>query len=312
MDLDAQRDAGARAEDRARLRRRGSSCRRPRTIDAKERFPREILRGLGDLGLMAVNVPPELGGAGAGVVAYALAMQEIARACASTAVTMGVTNMVGEAIARFGTDAQKQRYCPTPRERRVRARALRAERAGRGQRSGRDAHDRRGATASDWVLDGAKQWITGGALRGRLRRVGAHRRRRDAPGREGISCFLVEGGTPGLRVGRARGQDGHPRLEHRAARVRRRAASRPSALLGERERRLQDRDDGARRRAHRHQRRRRSASRARRSTRACAYAKERKHVRRAHRRAPGHPVEARRHADGRSTPRTCSRCAPRG
>src|SRR5438876_2005557 len=81
-------------------------------IDREERFPREILKGLADLGLMAVNVPEELGGAGAGAVAYALAMQEVARACASTAVTMAVTNMVGEVIAKFGTEEQQARCCP--------------------------------------------------------------------------------------------------------------------------------------------------------------------------------------------------------
>src|SRR6185436_14940212 len=81
-------------------------------IDENERFPREILKGLAELGLMAVNVPEELGGAGAGVVAYALAMQEVAHACASTAVTMAVTNMVGEVIARFGDDAQRARHNP--------------------------------------------------------------------------------------------------------------------------------------------------------------------------------------------------------
>src|ERR1700742_831929 len=81
-------------------------------IDREERFPRAILKGLADLGLMAVNVPEELGGAGAGAVAYALAMQEVARACASTAVTMAVTNMVGEVIATFGTDEQRRKYNP--------------------------------------------------------------------------------------------------------------------------------------------------------------------------------------------------------
>src|SRR4029078_1527470 len=79
-------------------------------IDREERFPRAILKGLAELGLMAVAVPEELGGAGAGAVAYALAMQEVSRACASTGVTMAVTNMVGEVIAAFGTEEQKQRY----------------------------------------------------------------------------------------------------------------------------------------------------------------------------------------------------------
>ena len=81
-------------------------------IDKEERFPREILKGLAELGLMAVNVPADLGGAEAGVVSYSLAMQEVARACASTAVTMAVNNMVGEVIARFGTRTQAEKYCP--------------------------------------------------------------------------------------------------------------------------------------------------------------------------------------------------------
>src|SRR3954466_14602200 len=81
-------------------------------IDREERFPRAILKGLAELGLMAVNVPEDLGGAAAGAVAYALAMQEVARACASTAVTMAVTNMVGEVIARFGPEEQKWTPCP--------------------------------------------------------------------------------------------------------------------------------------------------------------------------------------------------------
>src|SRR4051812_15423124 len=81
-------------------------------IDREERFPRASWKGLAELGLMAVTVPDDLGGAGAGAVAYALAMQEVGRACAATAVTMAVTNMVGEVIAAFGTDEQRKKYNP--------------------------------------------------------------------------------------------------------------------------------------------------------------------------------------------------------
>src|SRR5882757_5341743 len=70
-------------------------------IDQHERFPLVELSGLAELGLMGVNVPASLGGAEAGAVAYALSMIEVARGCASTAVTMAVTNMVGEIICRF-------------------------------------------------------------------------------------------------------------------------------------------------------------------------------------------------------------------
>src|SRR5215831_15228596 len=73
-------------------------------LDREERFPKDIAKAMAELGLMAVNVPASLGGAEAGAVAYALAMMEIARACASTAVVMAVTNMVGEIITRYGTD----------------------------------------------------------------------------------------------------------------------------------------------------------------------------------------------------------------
>jgi alkylation response protein AidB-like acyl-CoA dehydrogenase len=168
-------------------------------IDATERFPREAMKGLADLGLMAINVPPELGGAGAGVVAYALAIQEIARACASTAVMMSVTNMVGESIARFGTDAQKQRHCPrlASGEYATGSFALSEADAGSDPGGMRTTATRDGG---EWVLDGAKQWITGGSYAG-VFIVWA----RTAPpnaGVRGLSCFLVEGGTRGLRVGR--------------------------------------------------------------------------------------------------------------
>jgi alkylation response protein AidB-like acyl-CoA dehydrogenase len=168
-------------------------------IDRHERFPKEILKGLAELGLMAVNVPEELGGAGAGVVSYALAMQEVARACASTAVTMAVTNMVGEVIAAFGTDEQKARCCPRLASGEWVAGAFALSESGAGSDPGGMSTTAREDGAS-WVLDGAKQWITSGAYAGVFvvwARTGDPAR---YPGTRGVSCFLVEGGTPGLRA----------------------------------------------------------------------------------------------------------------
>src|SRR5687768_11010778 len=85
---------------------------RARTIDRDAKIPRELLQGLAELGLLGVNVPEDLGGAGAGAVAYSLAMTEIAKACASTAVTMAVTNMVAEVITKFGNASQRNKYVP--------------------------------------------------------------------------------------------------------------------------------------------------------------------------------------------------------
>jgi alkylation response protein AidB-like acyl-CoA dehydrogenase len=172
-----------------------------RDVDESERFPREGLKGLAELGLMGVNVPEELGGAGAGAVAYALAMQEVAYACASTAVTMAVTNMVGEVIARFGTDEQKKKHNPklAGGEYAAGAFALSEPEAGSDPGGMRTTARKEG---DHFVLDGAKQWITSGANAG-VMVVWARTGERDKlPGTRGISCFLVEGGTPGLKVGK--------------------------------------------------------------------------------------------------------------
>ena len=168
-------------------------------IDERETFPREIMRGLAELGLLAINVPTELGGAGAGVVATALALQEIARACASTAVMTSVANMVGETIARFGTDAQKRQHCPklASGAYAMGSFALSEPDAGSDPGGMRTTARRDGG---EWVLDGAKQWITGGTHAG-VYIVWARTAGPEA-GAKGISCFLVEGGARGLEVGR--------------------------------------------------------------------------------------------------------------
>lgn len=170
-------------------------------LDREERFPRELLKGLADLGLMAVNVPEELGGSGAGVVSYALAMEEVASCCASTAVTMAVTNMVGEVIAHFGSKEQRELHCPKLASGEYAAGAFALSEPGAGSDPGgmlttatRDG--------DEYVLRGAKQWITSGSHAGVFvvwARTGA---KETHPGTRGVSCFLVEGGAKGLKVGR--------------------------------------------------------------------------------------------------------------
>ena len=80
--------------------------------DRAARFPEDLVRALGGLGLLSVVVPEAYGGSAAGPVAYALALAEIAWADCGLAVTMAVTNMVGEMIARFGTEEQRERCLP--------------------------------------------------------------------------------------------------------------------------------------------------------------------------------------------------------
>jgi alkylation response protein AidB-like acyl-CoA dehydrogenase len=171
-------------------------------IDREERFPRAILKGLAELGLMAVNVPSALGGAEAGPVAYALAMQEVARGCASTAVTMAVTNMVGEVIAAFGTEEQKAHYNPKLASGEYAAGAFALSEPGAGSDPG-GMSTTATRDGDSWVLDGQKQWITSGAHAGVMVVWARTGDREKLSGTRGISCFLVEGGTPGLIIGKA-------------------------------------------------------------------------------------------------------------
>jgi len=166
--------------------------------DRSARFPEEMIRELGALGLLAVNVPAAHGGSEAGAVAYALAVMEIARADCSLAVTVAVTNMVGETIAHFGSQKQKARCLPrlASAEWLAGSYALSEPQAGSDPNSMTTRADRRG---DRWILNGTKQWITSGDRAGV---VIVWARSDTSAGKKGISAFLVESGTPGLQVGR--------------------------------------------------------------------------------------------------------------
>ena len=80
--------------------------------DEEKQFPYENLKKMADLGLMGMNIPVEFGGSEVGVVAYSLAITEIAKGCASHAVTASVTNMVAEVIYEFGQEEIKRKHVP--------------------------------------------------------------------------------------------------------------------------------------------------------------------------------------------------------
>jgi len=168
-----------------------------RTFDRQEIFPTALFKELAELGLMGVNLPARYGGAEAGVVAYALAMMEIAAADASTSVAMSVTNMCAELIHTFGTDAQREKFVTslTSGEAVVGSFALSEPHAGSDPGAMNTSAVRKG---DKWVLNGSKQWITSGAHAG----VMVVWARTSPAGNKGLSCFIVEGGTKGLIIGK--------------------------------------------------------------------------------------------------------------
>ncbi len=166
--------------------------------DVSGEFPVRELRQLGNLGLLAINVPEEHGGAGAGVVAYSLALQELARGDASVAVAVSVTNMVGELIARFGTPEQRARWNPLLASGAAVAGAfaLSEPEAGSDPAALRTTAVK---TATGWRIDGTKQWITTGGQAGAMV-VWASTE--PGAGHKGITAFVVDGHARGITVAR--------------------------------------------------------------------------------------------------------------
>ena len=158
------------------------------------------LRQLAELGFMGLNIDSRYGGAAAGTVAFSLVITEIARACASTAVTLSVTNMVAEVIQAVASEAQKQRYLPRLCSGEYAAGGFCLTETG----AGSDPSSMKTSAVLDgdtWVLNGAKQFISSAEYAGLF--VVWAVTDSSLPRGKGISCFLVENGLPGLSLSKA-------------------------------------------------------------------------------------------------------------
>jgi butyryl-CoA dehydrogenase len=165
-------------------------------IDREARFPRETVARMGELGLMGIAVPETYGGSGSDSVAYVLAVEEIARACASHAVIMSVNNsLYCDPVLAHGTEEQKARFLtPYASGKKIGCFALTEPEAGSDASNQTTlAH----AEGDGYVLDGRKVFVTNGR-EASAALVFAQTDR--AAGRRGISAFLVEKGTPGFTV----------------------------------------------------------------------------------------------------------------
>jgi alkylation response protein AidB-like acyl-CoA dehydrogenase len=165
--------------------------------DRKHEFPEEILREMGEMGLLGMMVPEEYGGAGLDALTYCLAMEEIARVCPATAVTMSVTNSVCSwPINRFGSEELKRRVLPQLAS----GEAL----GGFGLTepgAGSDAGSLRTTARRDgdvWVLQGEKAWITNA---GYAKYFVVVARTDPQAGKRGLSAFVVPADAPGFSVG---------------------------------------------------------------------------------------------------------------
>ena len=169
-----------------------------REWDEAQRFPPALIGKMAELGLMGIQFPEQWGGAGMSAIDYCLCLEELARVDPSVALSVAAHNGLGPAhIFMFGTDAQKARWLtPLAKGETLGGWALTEPNAGSDAAGTRTTAVRDG---DDWVLNGTKTFITHGASADVLVVMASTNRARGA---KGISAFVVERGTPGLRAGR--------------------------------------------------------------------------------------------------------------
>ncbi len=169
-------------------------------IDRDHRFPYEVIPKLAALNLMGMPYPEEVGGAGADYVSYVIAVEEVSRACATTAVIMmAQTSLATWPIFKFGTPAQKDKYLrDMATGRRLGAFALTEPAAGTDAGAGTCTAVLKG---DEYVLNGSKIFISN-APYAEIYVVFA-KTDPAAPGTRGMSAFIVEKDTPGFSVGEA-------------------------------------------------------------------------------------------------------------
>ncbi len=170
---------------------------RAKEFEDKHEVSPEILQKLGELGYLGLAVPEEYGGVGADALSYVIVMEELSKACASTSTAVSVQNSLVEfPIVEFGTEEQKRKYLP---------KLATGEWFGAfgltEPEAGSDAAGMKTTAVRDgdfYVLNGTKRFITNAAF--------AHvfivfALTDPAAGNKGVSCFIVERGTPGFTVG---------------------------------------------------------------------------------------------------------------
>ena len=186
-------------------------------LDREHRFPAEQVAQMGELGLMGIAMPEEYGGAGLDITAYAIAMEEISRGCASTGVIMSVNNsLYCDPVYRYGTEEQKHQWL-TPFAQGQKIGCFGLSEPGNGSDAAAASTTAR-LEGDEWVLNGTKAWITN-AHDAHAAIVVATTDK--SLKHKGLSAFIVPTDTPGFSVGKKEDKvllrPGRPSLPRTAA-----------------------------------------------------------------------------------------------
>ena len=166
-------------------------------LDEKGKFPSEIIAKMGELGLMGVPFPEEYGGAGMDYVSYATAVYEIARVCASTAITMAAHTSLGMTpIYLVGSEKQKRKYIPPLASgEMIGAFGLTEASAGSDAAATKTTAIKKG---DEWIINGSKVFTTNAGVAGV---ISITAKVIDNDEEKGIGAFIIETDNPGLRIG---------------------------------------------------------------------------------------------------------------
>lgn len=161
-------------------------------------FPTDVVKKLGELGLMGVTIPTEYGGSGMDPLSYVIVMEEIARVDAATSVILSVNNsLVSEVIKNFGTAEQKKKYLvPLAQGKHLGAYCLTEP------QSGSDAGNQKTIAKLEgdhYVINGAKNWITNGPQSDTLILFCLTQ---PELGNKGITAFIIPSNAPGVGIGK--------------------------------------------------------------------------------------------------------------
>lgn len=173
---------------------------RPRvqSIDYEGVFPRDLVKKMGELGLMGLPIPEEYGGGGADQISYSLAIEELSRVSASVAITVSVnTSVCAFPIYAFGNEEQKRKYLvPCAKGEMLGGFALTEPNTGSDATAQKTTAVRKG---DKYVLNGTKNWVTNGQ---EAQILIAQAMTDPGAGAHGISTFIVETKWPGVKIGR--------------------------------------------------------------------------------------------------------------
>jgi hypothetical protein len=170
---------------------------RAAAIDEEGRYPEDVFAAFRDVGLLGLALPETYGGSGAGVLALALAIEEVTKYCCASGLILLLTVLPTRPILIGGTEEQKQRWLPPTARGELRASfALSEPSAGSDAAAIRTYAERRG---DEYVINGEKSYSSGGTVADYV--VVFAKTDRDA-GARGVSAFIVPRGTPGFSITR--------------------------------------------------------------------------------------------------------------